>query len=76
MLINLPPRLVELNRVNNPNKGIFGRTMDEILTYFNSQNVKSVIVDIRSDAGGAVYNGTEIASRFVTDKKKFYDIGE
>lgn len=48
-----------------------GALTDSILTQLHEKNADRIIVDIRSQAGGAVHRGKQIASRFLSSSKVF-----
>ena len=57
-------------RLVNPGK-IFEELTDKIVADLVSKNATQVILDIRSSAGGAPYNGARIAARFINKRKKY-----
>ncbi len=57
-------------RLVNPGK-IFEELTDKIVADLVSKQATKVILDIRSSAGGAPYNGARIAARFISKRKKY-----
>ncbi len=55
-------------------KAVFATQMDAIVERFRDAQVKGLIVDLRTRAGGAVYNGRQIAGRMMTEKKVFMHV--
>ena len=59
-----------IGRLENPGE-IFSKITDRIVADLKKRGATQLILDIRSSAGGTVYNGARIAGRFVRTKKKF-----
>ena len=58
-------------RLDNNQGKVFAESTDRFLEALNSRGATKLIVDIRSNAGGAVHNARRIASRFVSESRKF-----
>ena len=66
-IINLPAFYIDFNawRARDPNFRSSSRDIRNILETFNSENVDAVLVDLRGNSGGSLYEANKVTGLFV-----------
>jgi carboxyl-terminal processing protease len=66
-IIDLPAFYIDFNawRNRDPNYRSSSKDVEKILEDFNSQNVDGVVIDLRSNSGGSLYEANKLTGLFI-----------